>query len=78
MYKNAAKNFDEIETLPKEIRTLLKENCFFYSLKLHSAITSDDGQTIFQAERRFAYPVRQVVRWRALFVRLESLDFFAI
>ncbi len=45
MYKNAAKNFDEIETLPKEIRTLLKENCFFYSLKLHSAITSDDGQT---------------------------------
>ena len=40
-----AKNFDDISTLSKEIRELLKENCYFYSLKIHSAVTSEDGQT---------------------------------
>lgn len=45
IYKNMAKDFDSIDTLPKDIRALLKEHCFFYSLKIHSAVTSEDGQT---------------------------------
>lgn len=45
IYKNFAKNFDEITTLSKEIRELLKENCYLYSLSIHSEATSDDGQT---------------------------------
>lgn len=45
IYKNFVKNFDDITTLSKEIRDLLKENCYFYSLSIHSAVTSDDGQT---------------------------------
>lgn len=45
IYKNMAKNFDDIETLPKDIRNLLKENCFFYSLKVHWIKNSEDSQT---------------------------------
>lgn len=45
IYKNMIRNFDEITTIPKEIRQLLKENCFFYSLKIHSVTSSEDGQT---------------------------------
>jgi 23S rRNA (adenine2503-C2)-methyltransferase len=45
IYKNLITDFDTIETLPKEIRELLKENCFYSSLTIHSEVTSDDGQT---------------------------------
>ncbi len=45
IYKNLITDFSSIETLPKEIRTLLTENCYYTSLSVHSAITSDDGQT---------------------------------
>ena len=45
IYKNFITDFEMIETLPKEIRSLLTENCFYQSLKVHSEITSDDGQT---------------------------------
>lgn len=45
IYKNMIKNFDDIDTLPKEIRTLLKENCFFYSIKVYSITNSEDNQT---------------------------------
>lgn len=45
IYKNGITDFDHIETLPKEIRSLLKEHCFFFSLSVHSSTTSDDGQT---------------------------------
>ena len=45
IYKNLISDFDKIETLPKEIRDLLKENCFYNSLTIHSEVTSDDGQT---------------------------------
>lgn len=45
IYKNLITDFDAIETLPKEIRELLKENCFHNSLMIHSEITSDNGQT---------------------------------
>ena len=45
IYKNFISDFEAIETLPKEIRTLLSENCFYNSLRIHSEITSEDGQT---------------------------------
>ena len=45
IYKNLITDYDQIETLPKEIREILKEHCFYNSLKIHSEITSEDGQT---------------------------------
>jgi 23S rRNA (adenine2503-C2)-methyltransferase len=45
IYKNLVTDFATIETLPKEIRTLLVENCFFSSLTLHSEKTDPEGQT---------------------------------
>jgi 23S rRNA (adenine2503-C2)-methyltransferase len=45
LYKNFITDFSTIETLPKDIRDLLTENCFYTSLRIHSEITSDDGQT---------------------------------
>jgi 23S rRNA (adenine2503-C2)-methyltransferase len=45
IYKNLITDFSQIETLPKEIRTLLGENCFFTSLTLHSEKTDPEGQT---------------------------------
>lgn len=34
-----------METLPKEIRQLLIENCFYSSLTVYSETTGEDGQT---------------------------------
>ncbi|MDR0771836.1 MAG: hypothetical protein LBF15_01970 [Candidatus Peribacteria bacterium] len=34
-----------METLPKEIRELLNENCFVYSLELNDQKTDKNGQT---------------------------------
>ena len=45
IYKNFVTDYEKIETLPKEIRTLLSENCFDNSLIIHSEVTSEDGQT---------------------------------
>ncbi len=45
IYKNLITDFDSIETLPKEIRELLKEHCFYTSLSVHSGTTGEDGQT---------------------------------
>lgn len=45
IYKNMIRDFQEITTIPKEIRNLLEDNCFFYSLKIHSVTSSEDGQT---------------------------------
>ncbi len=45
VYKNLITDFEKIETLPKEIRALLSENCYFMSLSVKTAVTSDDGQT---------------------------------
>ena len=45
IYKNFISDFETIETLPKDIRVLLSENCFYNSLRIHSEITSEDGQT---------------------------------
>lgn len=45
IYKNFITDFSTIETLPKDIRELLVENCYYNSLTIHSEITSEDGQT---------------------------------
>ena len=45
VYKNFITNFDEMDTLPKSIRNILKENCFFDSLTLDHIISSDNWQT---------------------------------
>lgn len=45
IYKNFITDFDAIDTLPKDIRELLKANCQFQSLRIVSEVTSDDGQT---------------------------------
>lgn len=45
LYKNFITDFLVMETLPKEVRELLHANCFVRSLKVHSAVTSENGQT---------------------------------
>jgi len=45
IYKNFITNFDEIETIPKIMRELLKENFFYDSMKVDTKKTSENGQT---------------------------------
>jgi len=45
VYKNFIDDFDKMETLSKKIRELLKENCFFDSLKVDTEKTSSNWQT---------------------------------
>ncbi len=45
IYKNFIDDFDKIETIPKDLRQLLKDNCFFYSLKIVEKATSTNWQT---------------------------------
>ncbi len=45
IYKNFITDFDEMNTLSKKIRDLLKENCFFNSLIVDEQKTSSNGQT---------------------------------
>jgi 23S rRNA (adenine2503-C2)-methyltransferase len=45
LYKNFTTDFDEIHTISKDLRTLLKENCFFQSLEVDSLQTSSNNQT---------------------------------
>lgn len=45
IYKNLITDFSLIETLPKDIRELLVENCFYTSLTLHSEKTDPEWQT---------------------------------
>lgn len=45
IYKNFISDFDEIGTIPKNLRELLKENCFFQSLEVDHEATSSNGQT---------------------------------
>ncbi len=42
IYKNLVTDFDMIETLPQSIRDLLKENCSYTSLSLHSEKTDSE------------------------------------
>ncbi len=45
IYKNFIQDFDEMNTLSKKIRDILKENCFFTSLTVDTVNTSENGQT---------------------------------
>ena len=45
LYKNLVTDFSLIETLPKDIRELLVENCYYTSLTLHSEKTDPEWQT---------------------------------
>ena len=45
LYKNFIDDFDEMTTISKKTREMLKENFFVSSLTLKSAVTSDDEQT---------------------------------
>jgi len=45
IYKNFVTNFSDIETIPKDLRELLNQNCFFYSLVLDQENTSSNNQT---------------------------------
>lgn len=42
IYKNLSSDFETIETLPKEVRSLLTENCFYNSLRIHSTVTDPE------------------------------------
>ena len=45
LYKNLITDFEAMDTLPKDIRALLRENCTYTSLTLHHEITDPEGQT---------------------------------
>lgn len=45
IYKNFISDFDEMNTLSKKVREILKENFFFESLKVDTKVTSENGQT---------------------------------
>lgn len=45
IYKNFVNNFDEMNTLSKKAREILKENCFFDSLEVSEIANSENGQT---------------------------------
>lgn len=45
IYKNFIDNFDYISTVSKDVRNLLKENFYFYSLTADKIVTSQNGQT---------------------------------
>lgn len=45
IYKNFVTDFDEIQTIPKELRTILKENFFYQSMELDHIVTSNNLQT---------------------------------
>lgn len=45
IYKNFVSLFDEIQTIPKEVRSFLNENFFYQSLEIDSVRTSENGQT---------------------------------
>jgi len=45
IYKNFATDFSEIQTLSKEVRQLLVDNCFYNSLEVEEQATSKNDQT---------------------------------
>jgi len=45
LYKNFISNFDEIETIPKDLREILNKSCFYSSLTVDHEATSANGQT---------------------------------
>lgn len=45
IYKNYVKDFDKMDTISKDLRVLLKENCYFNKLEKVEEKTSSDNQT---------------------------------
>ena len=45
IYKNYVTDFKDIQTIPKQLRELLDENCFYQSLSVDHEATSSNGQT---------------------------------
>ncbi len=45
IYKNFVTCFDDIQTIPKELRELLNTHCFYQSLEVEQEATSSNGQT---------------------------------
>ncbi len=45
IYKNFIDNFDNIETIPKDLREQLKQNFYFWSLEIDTKKTSSNKQT---------------------------------
>ncbi len=45
IYKNHISDFQEIQTIPKDLRDILEENCFFDSLELDHRADSANNQT---------------------------------
>lgn len=45
IYKNFVSDFDDIQTIPKDLRQLLTQDFFYYSLVADHIVTSDNGQT---------------------------------
>ncbi|MDQ7009502.1 MAG: 23S rRNA (adenine(2503)-C(2))-methyltransferase RlmN [Candidatus Gracilibacteria bacterium] len=45
IYKNFITDFDKIETIPKDLRKLLKDNFFVSTLIIDTQVTSKNGQT---------------------------------
>jgi len=45
IYKNFIENYDDITTISKVSKEILKDNFFFSSLKVRKNLTSDDNQT---------------------------------
>ena len=45
IYKNFRDSFEEIDVIPKDLRELLKQNFYFYSLTIETEVTSQNKQT---------------------------------
>jgi adenine C2-methylase RlmN of 23S rRNA A2503 and tRNA A37 len=45
IYKNFITDFDKIETIPKDLRKLLKDNFFYSTLTIDTQVTSKNKQT---------------------------------
>jgi adenine C2-methylase RlmN of 23S rRNA A2503 and tRNA A37 len=45
IYKNFVSDFDEIQTIPKDLRELLQQHCFYDSLTVDHQATSANRQT---------------------------------
>lgn len=45
IYKNFITDFNEIQTIPKDLRVLLDTHCFYTSLEVDHEATSSNGQT---------------------------------
>jgi len=45
IYKNFITDFDKIQTIPKDLRKILKEKTFYNSLEIDNEVTSENNQT---------------------------------